>query len=141
MIARVEKSETSFLVADVAGKVVASSDATLRTGYESHVGGMGIVVKRSYRDVGIGTLLMRTQIDLAKKRGLKILTLTVFASNEKAIYVCRKAGFVQTGKIAKKHFNYGACIDEVIMTKLTDESWCPTSSSTAPLSSFLRKEK
>ncbi len=55
LIARVEKSETFFLVADVAGKVVASSDATLRTGYESHVGGMGIVVKRSYRDVGIGT--------------------------------------------------------------------------------------
>ncbi len=80
---------------------------------------------------------MRTQIDLTKKMRLKVFTLTVFASNEKAIYVCRKVGFVQTGKIAKKHFKYCAYIDEVIMTNLTDESWCPTSSPPTPLSPFL----
>lgn len=121
-MARVEKSETSFLVADVAGKLVASSDVTLRTGYESHVGGLRIVIKKGCRDVGIGTEIMRTQIDLAKKMGLRILTLTVFASNERAIYVYRKVGFVQTGKIPNKRFKYCAYIDEVIMTDLMDES-------------------
>jgi RimJ/RimL family protein N-acetyltransferase len=118
LIARVEKSETSFLVADVGGKVVASSDVNPRTGYESHVGGIGIVIKQGYRDVGIGTEIMRAQIDLAKKMGLKVLTLTVFASNERAIHVYRKVGFVQTGKIPRKYFKDGIYIDEVIMTNL-----------------------
>ena len=120
LIARVEKGETSFLVADVGGKVVASSDVNPRTGYESHVGGLGIVIKQGYRDVGIGTEIMRTQIDLAKKMGLKVLTLTVFASNERAIHVYRKVGFVQTGKIPRKHFKDGIYIDEVIMTNLLE---------------------
>jgi RimJ/RimL family protein N-acetyltransferase len=120
LIARVEKSETSFLVADVGGKVVASSDVNPRTGYESHVGGIGIVIKQGYRDVGIGTEIMRTQIDLAKKMGLKVLTLTVFASNERAIHVYKKVGFVQTGKIPRKHLKDDIYIDEVIMTNLLE---------------------
>lgn len=120
LITRVEKSETSFLVADVGGKVVASSDVNPRTGYESHVGSIGIVIKQGYRDVGIGTEIMRTQIDLAKKTGLKVLTLTVFASNERAIHVYKKTGFIQTGKIPRKHFKDGIYIDEVIMTNLLE---------------------
>jgi len=120
LIARVEKSETSFLVADVGGKVVASSDVNPRTGSESHVGGVGIVIKQGYRDVGIGTEMMQTQIDLAKRMGLKVLTLTVFVSNERAIHVYKKVGFVQTGKIPRKHFKEGIYIDEVIMTNLME---------------------
>lgn len=120
LIARVEKGETSFLVAESGGKIVASSDVNPRTGYESHVGGIGIVIKQGYRDVGIGTEIMRTQIDLAKKMGLKVLTLTVFASNERAIHVYMKVGFLQTGKIPSKFFKDGMYIDEVIMTNVLE---------------------
>jgi RimJ/RimL family protein N-acetyltransferase len=120
LIARVEKGETSFLVADVKGKIIASSDVNPRTGYESHVGGIGIVIRHGYRDVGIGTEIMRTQIDLARKMGLKVLTLTAFASNERAIHVYEKVGFVQTGRIPRKHFKDGKYIDEVIMTNLLE---------------------
>jgi RimJ/RimL family protein N-acetyltransferase len=120
VIARVEKGETSFLVADVKGKIIASSDVNPRTGYESHVGGIGIVIRHGYRDVGIGTEIMRTQVDLARKMGLKVLTLTAFASNERAIHVYEKVGFVQTGRIPRKHFKDGKYIDEVIMTNLLE---------------------
>lgn len=120
LMAHVEKNETSFLVADIGGKVVGSSDVNPRTGYESHVGSAGIVIKRAYRDVGIGTEIMRTQIDLAKKMGIKVLILTVFASNVKAIHVYEKVGFVQTGRIPRKHFKDGIYIDEVIMTNLLE---------------------
>ena len=107
-------------MADVGGKVVASSDVNPRTGYESHVGGIGIVIKQGYRDVGIGTEIMHTQIDLARKMGLKVLTLTAFASNKRAIHVYEKVGFVQTGRIPRKHFKDGKYVDEAIMTNLLE---------------------
>jgi RimJ/RimL family protein N-acetyltransferase len=118
LLARMEKGQTSFLVAEVGGKIVASSDVNQHTGYESHVGGIGIVVKQSYRDAGIGTEIMRTQIDLAKKMKLEVLTLTAFASNKRAIHVYEKVGFVRTGVIPRKHFKDSKYMDEVIMTSL-----------------------
>jgi RimJ/RimL family protein N-acetyltransferase len=118
LLARLEKSEISFMVAEVEGRVIASSDLTLHTGYESHVGSIGIVVKQGYRDAGIGTEIMLTQIDLAKKMKLEMLTLTVFRSNKRAIHVYEKVGFVQTGTIPRKHFKDGRYVDEVIMTNL-----------------------
>jgi RimJ/RimL family protein N-acetyltransferase len=75
-------------------------------------------VKQGYRDAGIGTEIMRTQIDLAKKMKLEVLTLTAFASNKRAIHVYEKVGFVQTGRIPRKHLKNGKYIDEVIMTDL-----------------------
>ena len=116
LLARMEKGRTSFLVAEVGGKVVASSDVNPQMGYERHVGGIGIVVKQGYRDEGIGTEIMGTQIDLSKKMKLEVLTLTAFASNKRAIHVYEKVGFVRTGMIPKKHFKDGKYIDEVIMT-------------------------
>jgi RimJ/RimL family protein N-acetyltransferase len=116
LLARIEKGETSFMVAEVGGRVVASSGVNLHTGYESHVGSIGIVVKQGYRDSGIGTQIMLTQIDLAKKMKLEILTLTAFRSNKRAIHVYEKVGFVQTGRIPRKHFKDGKYVDEVIMT-------------------------
>jgi RimJ/RimL family protein N-acetyltransferase len=74
------------------------------------------VIKQGYRDAGLGTEIMRTQIDLAKKMELKVLTLTAFASNKRAIHVYEKVGFVQTGTIPRKHFKDSEYVDEVIMT-------------------------
>jgi RimJ/RimL family protein N-acetyltransferase len=116
VIVRVENGKTSFIVAEVDGNVVASSDVNPGTGYESHVGTVGIVIKQGYRDAGLGTQIMRTQIDLAKKMELKVLTLTAFASNKRAIHLYEKVGFVHTGRIPRKHFKDSEYIDEVIMT-------------------------
>jgi RimJ/RimL family protein N-acetyltransferase len=56
----------------------------------------------------------------AKKKGLKVLTLSAFASNKRAIHVYEKIGFAQTGLIPKKHFKEGKYIDEVIMTRVLE---------------------
>lgn len=120
VIARVEKGETSFVVAEVEGKVVASSDVSPRTGYESHVGTVGIVIKQGYRDLGIGTEIMQAQISFARKMGLKVLMLSAFASNKRAIHVYEKVGFVQNGRVPRKFFKDGKYVDEVIMTDLLE---------------------
>jgi RimJ/RimL family protein N-acetyltransferase len=115
-----EKDEFFFLVAEVEGKVVASSDLHPQKGYDKHVGVIGIVIKKGVRDVGIGTEIMKTLVEQAKKTGLKVLTLSAFATNKRAIHVYEKIGFAQTGRVLKKHFRDGQFIDEVIMTMLLE---------------------
>jgi RimJ/RimL family protein N-acetyltransferase len=118
VLSRLEKDELFFLVAEVDGKVVASSEIDRRSGYEEHVGVIGIAIKSDFRDLGIGTEMMKALIKQARKWGLKVLTLTAFASNNRAIHVYERVGFVQTGRVPKKIFKEGKYVDEIVMTKL-----------------------
>lgn len=117
-LSMLEKGELFFLVAEVDKKVVASSDFLIRGGDEERVGEIGIVVRNGYRNLGIGTEIMKTQLKQASSLGLKYLTLNAFDTNRRAIHVYEKVGFVQSGRIPKKHFRQGRFIDEVVMTKL-----------------------
>jgi RimJ/RimL family protein N-acetyltransferase len=120
LLALLERGRTIFPVAEVDGRAIASSDINRQIGYQKHVGVVGIVIKRGFRELGIGTAMMRVLIEQAEKMGMKVLTLTAFASNKRAIHVYEKVGFVQTGLIPKKHLKQGEYIDEVIMTKLLE---------------------
>jgi len=120
VLASLEKDEVFFLVAEVDGRVIASSDLRPQRGYEKHVGVIGIVIKNGFRDAGIGTEIMRTLVEQGGKMGLKVLTLSAFGTNKRAIHVYEKVGFVETGRIPKKHFRDDQYIDEVIMTKLLE---------------------
>ncbi|HXX87193.1 MAG TPA: GNAT family N-acetyltransferase [Candidatus Acidoferrum sp.] len=116
-LSHLAKDEILYLVAEVDGKVVANSEISMRRdGYDGHVGGIGIAIREGYRDVGIGTEMMKTLLEQARKIGLKVLTLFTFESNRRAIHVYENVGFVQTGKIPRKFFREGKYIDEVIMT-------------------------
>jgi len=120
VLSRLEKDEMFYLIAEVDGKVVAVSEISKRSGYEKHVGVIGIAIRNGFRDSGIGTEMMKTLLEQAQKMGLKVLTLTAFATNKRAIHVYEKVGFMQTGTIPKKHFKEGKYIDEIILTKLLE---------------------
>jgi RimJ/RimL family protein N-acetyltransferase len=120
VLASLEKDELFFLVAEVDRKVIASSDIHILSGNEKHVGVLGIVIKSGFRDLGIGTEMMNTLVEQAMALGLKVLTLQAFATNKRAVHVYEKVGFVQTGRVPKKHFKDGQYVDEVIMTKLIE---------------------
>jgi RimJ/RimL family protein N-acetyltransferase len=120
VLSQLEKDEMLYLVAEVGRKVVAVSEVSRKSGYESHVGVIGIAIKKGYRDLGIGTEMMKTLEIQARRMGLKVLTLTAFATNDRAIHVYKKVGFAQTGTIPKKHFKGGRYVDELIMTKLLE---------------------
>jgi RimJ/RimL family protein N-acetyltransferase len=83
---------------------------------------VGTLIEKSFRELGIGTAMMRILIERTKKMGLKVFTLTANASNRRALaaHVYEKVGFVLTGLIPKKHLKQGKFIDEVIMTKLLE---------------------
>ncbi|MCL6578505.1 MAG: GNAT family N-acetyltransferase [Candidatus Bathyarchaeota archaeon] len=120
VLSRLEKGEMFYLVAEIDGQVVAVSEINKRDGYEKHVGVIGIATKEGFRDIGIGTEMMRTLIEQAQKIGLKVLTLSAFATNTRAIHVYEKVGFTKTGFIPKKRFKDGKYTDEIIMTKLLE---------------------
>ncbi len=120
MLNRLEKDEMFHLVAEVNGKIVAVSEINKRSGSEKHVGVIGIAIKSGFRELGVGTEMMKTLVRQAKTMGLKVLALSAFATNKHAIHVYEKVGFVQTGKTPRKHFKEGKYIDEIIMTKLLE---------------------
>jgi RimJ/RimL family protein N-acetyltransferase len=116
-LALLEKGEEFSLVAEVDGKVVANSEVTKQGGYSRHVGGIGIGIMKGYRDVGIGTEMLKTLIAQAHRMGLTVLTLSVFSTNKRAIHVYEKVGFKETGRIPKFFYKNGKYIDRLIMTK------------------------
>ena len=120
VLLRLEKDQIFFLVAELDGKVVASSDLYLGRGSEKHSGAVGIGIQKGFRDLGIGTWMMRTMVQEAQRIGLKVLVLSVFATNERAIHVYEKLGFVPTGRVPKKHFKQGKYVDEIEMAKLLE---------------------
>jgi RimJ/RimL family protein N-acetyltransferase len=75
-------------------------------------------VKKGYRNLGIGTELMKTILEQAVFFGLRTMTVNVFVTNKRAIHVYKKVGFVESGIIPEKHFRQGRSIDEIILTKL-----------------------
>jgi putative acetyltransferase len=104
------------LVAEVDGRVVASSDVAQRTpqySEHSHVGILGIVVLKNARRVGLGKELMESLLQLAKRAGLKIMVLDMFATNTVARHLYESIGFVEVGKIPKAIHRDGKYIDLV----------------------------
>jgi putative acetyltransferase len=118
VLARVEKGEFLHLVAEMDGRVVASCDLHRGKGSEAHVGVVGIVVKKGFRGLGIGAEMMRALIKYGEKVGLRLLVLSVFATNVGAVHVYKKVGFFVTGRVPGKHFRDGVFIDELTMAKV-----------------------
>lgn len=118
-LSRMERGEKIYIIAEVDKHAVGNSEIGRRlAGYDKHVGSVGIAIKRGFRDLGIGTEMMSALINQGRKMGLKILTLSAFANNERAIHVYEKLGFEKTGQIPQRFFKRGKYIDEVIMTLL-----------------------
>jgi len=117
-LSQMEQGEKIYVVAETDGKVIGNSEIGRRLyGYDSHVGVMGIAIKKGFRDVGIGTEMMKALITQGQKMGLRILMLSAFESNKRAIHVYEKLGFKKRGQIPKKFFKRGKYVDEVIMSR------------------------
>lgn len=74
---------------------------------------MNIVIKKNYRNQGIGTLLLESLISLAKRLNLNSLSLEVSEENLPAIHLYQKFGFESLG--VRK--NYYQDKNGIIMTK------------------------
>jgi len=64
-----------------------------------------IYIHQDFQNLGLGTLMMKKAIEVAKERGFHRLGLTVVADNHRAIKVYEKVGFKKEG-VARETF-YG----------------------------------
>jgi ribosomal protein S18 acetylase RimI-like enzyme len=65
-------------------------------------GEIGMLVARDWRGRGVGSALLAAAIELARKRGMHKLSLSVFAHNTAAIALYVKFGFVEEGRRVKQ---------------------------------------
>lgn len=75
---------------------------------------MNIVVKKSHRHNGIGTLILENLLNLAKSKNMISISLEVNKSNIPAINLYKKFGFLNIGE-RKKYYNNTD--DAIIMEK------------------------
>ena len=75
---------------------------------------MNIVVKKSWRNQGVGNLLLSNLISLCKNSNLSSLSLEVNEDNLPAIYLYEKVGFKKIG-LRKNYYNWK---DGIIMQYL-----------------------
>ncbi|MGE7692580.1 N-acetyltransferase family protein [Lysinibacillus sp. NPDC094177] len=86
----------------------------------AHTGTFGMMVLKEYRGLGIGKLLLERVISWAEHNPyIEKVSLGVFSTNERAIALYKKMGFVEEGrKINEIKLHDNEYIDDVLMYKM-----------------------
>jgi RimJ/RimL family protein N-acetyltransferase len=85
-----------------------------------HSAVLGIGVLNAYRGMGVGTALLQTTLEAARKRGLTRIELFVRSDNQRARKVYEKAGFAIEGVLRKHMLARGVYRDSYLMSLLFD---------------------
>lgn len=85
----------------------------------SHTGSFGMMIQKDFRGKGIGKLLIKGILEWAKLNPfIEKVSLGVFSTNESAIALYKKMGFIEEGrKIREFKKNDNEYIDDILMYK------------------------
>lgn len=84
-----------------------------------HVGSVGLFVHTEYQNMGVGTALLKTLLDLADNWLMLVrVELEVYADNERAIHLYEKLGFEQEGLLRMTTVRNGRYVDEYKMARI-----------------------
>ena len=107
-----------YLVAERDGKIVGHAFLEpLHLKAICHVAELSIGVHHGWQEKGIGTALMEELIAWAKQsKTIEKIELNVRASNDRAIALYKKMGFIEEGRLKKRiKINESQYIDDVLM--------------------------
>ena len=105
-----------YLLARVDGRVVGGASIHPHTDKRAHTAEYGIFIRNGYRDLGLGTALTETFVEIAREQGLEILQLSVYASNNRAFHVYEKCGYKKCGRLTRDiKFLDGTYTDRIMM--------------------------
>jgi ribosomal protein S18 acetylase RimI-like enzyme len=104
LIEEIKKKEGVFLVVEADGLIIGGSGINRGHDKKSFSATFGICLIKGYRSKGIGKILMREILWLARKRmkGLECVELGVLKYNEKARALYKKMGFKDAGYVHKQ---------------------------------------
>ncbi len=101
---------------EVAGALVLMVEPAPR---RRHVASIGMAVHDDWAGRGVGTALMQAALDLADNwLGLTRVELTVWADNQAALALYRKAGFVEEGVARDYGLRHGVLVDALYMARV-----------------------
>jgi len=104
--------------AEVDGRLVGNCDITKEElEVKKHTGHLGVYVIAGYRNMGIGTELIKIAMEEAKKIGIEVVTLDVVAENKTARDIYKKCGFKIVGEIEKGYKRKSGYQDMIVMMK------------------------
>jgi RimJ/RimL family protein N-acetyltransferase len=122
LLADSQGSDSSlFLVAYADGRLVGELTCRANSSNRAHrhVAMLGMSVAAAWRGKGIGAQLMSRAIEWVRQTNtIKRIEIRVFATNERAIRLYTKSGFVQEGVLRKAAFRDGKFHDTVVMALL-----------------------
>lgn len=97
---KLESENEAELVAVVNGAVVGTAGiSAVGSKYKiRHRAELGISISKAYWGLGIGRAMMDACMELARQAGFHQLELEAVASNERALELYRKMGFVEYGR-------------------------------------------
>lgn len=103
----------------VGNKLSGISSVGMQDKIKSHIGVFGITIAKEFRGKGLGKLLIKCVLSEAesKLKNLKIITLEVFAENEKATGMYKSFGFKEYGRLPMGNKRMGKFGDDVLMYK------------------------
>jgi RimJ/RimL family protein N-acetyltransferase len=116
-----ENERETIIVAEVGDEVVGwlvfQSQSRKRL---AHIGSFGMMIRKEYRNKGIGKLLIKALLDCAEKDPLiEKVSLGVFSTNHSAIDLYKSMGFIEEGrKIKEFKINNNEYVDDILMYKM-----------------------
>ena len=112
----IREKKAVTLVAEHNNKIVGSSSVRMGIERQSRLGTFGISVRKEYRGIGLGKVLSKGAIKLAKKElKVRVIELHVFESNKIAINLYKKIGFKEVAKLPKQIEYKGKLVSEIVM--------------------------
>jgi ribosomal protein S18 acetylase RimI-like enzyme len=85
-----------------------------------HVGLLGIIIRKDFRNLGLGRALMEFAMKEAYAKGKRKIALGTLITNERAITLYEKLGFRRIGIRKKQFLMKKKYIDELLMEKWLD---------------------
>lgn len=119
LLERIKEKRGVTLYALSDGQLVGMISISLKDLNQSHVGYLGISIKKEFRGKGLGNLLMELVLKDAKDNlvGLKTITLDVYANNPIAPNLYKKFGFKEYGRLPRGIKWRDELVDEIMMYK------------------------
>jgi len=81
-----------------------------------HKAEFGITVHDRLQNKGLGTAFTRHMLEIARRKGLRKVSLKVITENSRALHVYKKCGFKVEAKLLKENFVKGKYYDDYVMS-------------------------
>ncbi len=94
-VEHIEYKKTLPIVAVINDRVVGDATLAFRTGPGRHIADLRIFLSKEFRRCGLGSAMLRSLIDIARKIGMQLVVAEIVADQTKVINAFKQLGFEQ----------------------------------------------